>query len=173
MTTLIVILIAAVLVAAVVSGISTDPVDTATVSKFDVARYMGTWYEIARYDNRFECGLSRVEARYRLQADGCIEVENSGLDEQSGLRRRKLGKAHATRTPGRLRVSFFWIFYSDYRVLELGDGYDWALVGGGSQKYLWILSRTPTLPGPTLEYILQLARQRGYDTDMLVFVEQE
>lgn len=173
MTTLIVILIAAVLVAAVVSGISTDPVDTDTVVSFDVARYMGTWYEIARYDNRFERGLRRVEARYRQQADGSIEVENSGLDGKSGQLRRKSGKAHATRTPGRLRVSFFWIFYSDYRVLELGESYDWALVGSGSQKYLWILSRTPTLPRPTLEHILQLARQRGYDTDMLLFVEQE
>ena len=70
------------------------------------------------------------------------------------------------------RVSFFWIFYSDYNVLALGDDYGWALVGGGSPKYLWILSRTPSLPQETLERILKLASDRGYDTDRLLFVDQ-
>ena len=66
----------------------------------------------------------------------------------------------------------FWIFYSDYNVLALGDDYGWALVGGGSPKYLWILSRTPSLPQETLERILKLASDRGYDTDRLLFVDQ-
>ena len=74
--------------------------------------------------------------------------------------------------PGRLRVSFFWFFYSDYNVLELGPDYDWALVGGGSSKYLWILSRTPRLPSRTLNQILRLAEARGYRTGKLLFVDQ-
>ncbi len=82
------------------------------------------------------------------------------------------GKARTTSDPGRLRVSFFWFFYSDYDVLELGEEYDWALVGGSSPKRLWILSRTPRLPAPTLDRILRLAARRGYDTERLIFVEQ-
>ena len=74
--------------------------------------------------------------------------------------------------PGRLRVSFVWFFYSDYNVLELGPDYDWALVGGGSSKYLWILSRTPRLPSRTLNHILRLAEARGYRTGKLLFVDQ-
>ena len=79
---------------------------------------------------------------------------------------------NATAMPGRLRVSFFWFFYSDYNVLELGPDYDWALVGGGSSKYLWILSRTPRLPSRTLNHILRLAEARGYRTGKLLFVDQ-
>ena len=80
-------------------------------------------------------------------------------------KRQAVGRARPGRRPGQLRVSFFWIFYSDYNVLALGDDYGWALVGGGSPKYLWILSRTPSLPQETLERILKLASDRGYDTD--------
>ncbi len=139
------------------------------VSDLDLQRYMGKWYEIARTDNRFERNMEHVEAVYRMLPNGHVEVINSGVDSRTGKPRKAIGKAHAGKIAGRLRVSFFWIFYSDYDVLELGKDYDWALVGGSSPKYLWILSRTPQLPQPTLDSILHLARLRGYDTSKLIF----
>lgn len=142
------------------------------VAEFDLVRYMGTWYEIARYDHKFERGLEAVQATYTLGPDRRVKVENSGFDVRRQRRSVALGKAHATDVPGRLRVSFFWIFYSDYNVLALGPDYSWALVGSRSPKYLWILSRTPTLPRETLDGILRQARLRGYDTDRLIYVDQ-
>lgn len=143
-----------------------------TVEQFDLQRYLGDWYEIARFDHRFERGLEEVRATYRLTDEGNIEVINSGLDTSTGTRQTAIGKAHATDKTGQLKVSFFWIFYSEYNVLALGDEYDWALVGSRSTKYLWILSRTPQLPRATLDRIVELARARGYDTDRLIYVRQ-
>lgn len=149
-----------------------DRPDRRTVASFDPDRFMGRWYEIARFDHRFERGLQRVEARYRPLGDGRIEVLNSGT-APDGKRRTARGIARSGRRPGALRVSFFRPFYSDYNLLELGDDYDWALVGSRSPDYLWILARTPRLPDDTLRRILRLAGARGYDTDRLLFVEQE
>ena len=159
----IVLLAAALLVIGVVYGRAADRTDRTPVPSFDLARYMGTWYEIARYDHPFERGLAGVQARYELRPDGRIGVFNSGTDYRSGRCKRARGKACAGQVPGRLRVSFFWFFYSDYNVMELG---------GGSAKYLWVLSRTPTLPAHTLNRILRLAERRGYRTDRLLFVDQ-
>jgi lipocalin len=147
-------------------------IDRTTVAKLDVRRYMGQWYEIARYDHRFERHLEYCKALYTLMPDGKIVVENSGIDSRSGKRKVALGKAKAGSRSGQLRVSFFLFFYSDYNVLALGDNYDWALVGSKSPKYLWILSRTPSLPESTIEHILTIARERGYDTDKLIWVRQ-
>ena len=172
MKIVIVLLIAALLIVTVVAVSASDRIDRKPVALFDLKRYMGTWYEIARYDHSFERGLERVEAHYELQPDGRVSVLNSCFDYSSDRRKEAHGKAHATEVPGRLRVSFFWIFYSDYNVLELGPDYDWALVGSRSSKYLWILSRTPTLPADTLNHILRLAGARGYNTGKLLFVDQ-
>lgn len=149
-----------------------DPVGRRPVREFDLARYMGRWYEIARLDNRFERRLEHVEAHYRALSDECVEVLNCGTDARTGRRRVVRGKARTGRYPGWLRVSFFWFFYTDYIVLELGEDYGWALVGGRSGKFLWVLSREPSLPAATLDRILQRARDRGYAVERLHFVEQ-
>lgn len=153
-------------------GRGTDTINRQTVQNFDLTRFLGEWYEIARYDHRFERNLEEVRAVYRLKKDGRIEVINSGFDPESGTRKTAVGKARTTDRIGQLQVSFFWIFYADYNVLALGDAYDWALIGSRSSKYLWILARTPQLPAETLGHILQLARERGYDTTKLIFVRQ-
>ncbi len=153
-------------------GRGTDNIDRQTVQTFDLSRFLGEWYEIARYDHRFERNMEEVRAIYRLKENGRIEVINSGLDPKTGTRKTAIGKAHTTDQPGRLKVSFFWIFYSDYNILALGEAYDWALIGSRSADYLWILARTPQLPAATLDHILQLARERGYDTSRLIFVRQ-
>lgn len=147
-------------------------INTTTVDNLDVERYMGRWYELARYDHRFERDMERCEAYYSLEPDGKIAVRNSGIDTKTGLLRITDGRAKLGKQPGQLRVSFFLFFYSDYNILALGDNYDWALVGSSSPKYLWILSRTPSLPKPTIEHILAIARQRGYDTEKLIWVQQ-
>lgn len=131
---------------------------------------MGRWYEIARFDHSFERGMEYVTADYTLLDDGTVEVVNSGM--RGGEPHTAHGRAKATDTPGRLRVSFFWIFYSDYNVLAMGDNGEWALVGSRSPKYLWILSRTPHLEHGVLDSILAAAEARGYDTSKLIYVEQ-
>lgn len=160
------------MVGCIVKVWSSDRIDRTTVESFDLPRYMGTWYEIARYDHRFERGLTGIEARYALLPNGRVDVVNSGTDMNSGTIRQAHGKAYAGAMPGQLRVSFFWFFYADYNVLELGDDYDWALVGSRSSKYLWVLSRTPILPSRTFNHILRLAERRGYPTGPLLFVGQ-
>jgi lipocalin len=147
-------------------------IDRTTVTALDVERYMGVWFEVARYDHSFERGLEQCKALYTLLPDGRIVVENSGVDSHNGKFRLSVGKAKAGDKVGQLRVSFFWFFYSDYNILALGDEYDWALVGSKSAKYLWILSRTPSLAEETLNHILDIATQRGYDTSKLLWVRQ-
>lgn len=139
---------------------------------FDLDRYLGRWYEIARFDHRFERGLDYVTAEYIMNDDGTIRVMNRGFDRDSGRLRETGGKAKTTSVPGHLRVSFFWFFYSDYDILALGDNYEWVLIGSSSPKYLWIMSRTPTLPSEQLEHILNIARERGYDTSKLLYPVQ-
>lgn len=145
-------------------------VDNSTVDTVDLERYLGKWYEIARFDHSFERGLEYATARYSLMDNGKIKVVNSGMKD--GKVKTSEGKAKTTDTEGLLRVSFFGPFYSDYRVMMLSDDYKYALVGSGSSKYLWILSRTPQIPDDVKEAILLEARLRGYDVNKLIWVKQ-
>jgi apolipoprotein D and lipocalin family protein len=145
-------------------------IDIKPIPQFDLKRYLGRWYEVARFEHRFERGLSKAIAEYTLNADGTIKVVNTAFDSRHNKQKQIVGKAKVTATQGLLKVSFFWIFYSDYRVLAIGDNYEWALVGGGtSTKYLWILSRTPRLEATTIAMITAEAERRGYDTSRLVY----
>lgn len=147
--------------------------DKTTVSSFELSSYLGTWYEIARYDHRFERGMDNVTAEYLLRDDGKVDVINSGW--RNGKMKTAHGKARQpdpSGEPARLRVSFFMFFYSDYRVLMIDEDYSVALVGRSSPGYLWILSRTPELDGAVLGKVLAEARRRGYDTSKLIYVDQ-
>ena len=148
--------------------------DKSTVKQLDIDRYLGTWYEIARYDHKFERGLQGVTASYSLRDDGKIKVVNQGYKGSlNGEKSSAVGKAKLTDEPGKLKVSFFWIFYADYFVMELGENYEWALIGSSSDKYLWILSRTPQIKKEVLDHILGFAKKRGYDTSQLIWVAQK
>lgn len=147
-------------------------IDRTTVADFDLHRFLGHWYEIARYDHRFERNLEAVEAIYTLRDDGIIEVVNRGIDTRTGRLKEHKGKAKTTTTPGLLRVSFFLFAYSDYNVLAVSPDYRWAIIGSRSEKYLWILARTPHLSAPVLAEILRLVEEKGYPTAPLIFVEQ-
>ncbi len=147
-------------------------VDNSTVKQVDVTRYMGQWYEIARYEHSFEKGMTHVKANYRLLSNGNIEVVNSGIKD--GKFKVKKGKARqvSIKDPGKLEVSFFLWFYSDYYIMELDKNYNYAVVGSSSDKYLWILSRTPQIEDSLKQSLLTKISERGYDTISLYFVPQ-
>lgn len=145
-------------------------VDNTPIDSVDLNRYLGSWYEIARFDHRFERGMEQTKALYTLREDGLIKVENTGMKD--GQLKQSVGKAKTTDTPALLRVSFFGPFYGDYRILLLDEDYQYVLVGGGTDDYLWILSRTPQLEDETLALILAEARRRGYDPSKLIWVKQ-
>ena len=144
--------------------------DKSTVKTLDLSSYLGTWYELARFDHTFERGLQEVMAFYELRDDGKIDVINSGI--KNGKYKVAYGKAKLTDETGVLRVSFFGPFYSDYRVLMLDDDYEYALVGGKNDKYLWILSRNPELEDEDYDKILTEASRRGYDISRLIWIDQ-
>ena len=163
----IVLILLMMLLAACVYNAGRDMLDRTTVENFNLKNFMGRWYEIARFDHRFERGMTDVTATYTLQENGMVEVVNEGM--RGGKPHRAVGRAKTTNKSGCLRVSFFWIFYSDYNVLEMGEKGEWALVGSRSPQYLWILSRTPTLPDATVDYIVGQAAKRGYNVKNLIF----
>ena len=148
-------------------------IDTAPANVvLDLDRYMGRWYEIARFDHPFERNLEYCKTYYTRKSNGDIEVKNVGMNTAKGRIKESYGNAKISKTQGQLRVSFFLFFYSDYNILAIDDDYKWVLVGSKSPDYLWILARTPSLDQPTLKHILTLAQNRGYDTSKLIFVKQ-
>ena len=147
------------------------------VKNFELARYLGTWYEIARFPHSFEKDLCGVTATYSLRNDGKIRVVNSGYkDSLNGKFKTIEGKAKTTDNAGNghLKVSFFLFFYADYYILELDTtNYEYALVGSSSPKYLWILCRNPEMPEETYLKLVDLAKERGYAIQNLIRVEQK
>ena len=151
-------------------GCSKLTVDNSVITDFDLNRFSGSWYEIARFDHKFERGMEQTKAMYVLRDDGKVDVMNTGLKD--GKPSEAKGVAKLTDTPGLLRVSFWGPFYSDYCIMLLDDDYKYALVGSGSDDYLWILSRTPKISDETKTQILTEAQKRGYDTNKLIWVKQ-
>jgi apolipoprotein D and lipocalin family protein len=151
------------------------PANAKAVDGFDVNRYLGTWYEIARLENRFEKGLQKVSATYSLREDGGLKVVNRGYDPQKDRWSEATGKAYFVGAPkeGRLKVSFFGPFYGAYNIIALDEAYGWSLVCGPDYQYLWILSRTPQLPEMTVHQLVEKAKALGFGTDELLFVKQD
>lgn len=151
----------------------TKDFDNSTVKEFDLERYLGEWYEIARYDHSFERNMDNTMAEYILQDDGKVIVLNTGW--KNGKFKIAEGKAKypdPQGEPGALRVSFFLFFYSDYNVMMVDENYQISLVGSKAEKYLWILSRTPVPDPALLQMVLDEAKYRGYDTSELIWVDQ-
>lgn len=147
--------------------------DNTPISSFDLSRYLGTWYEIARFDHSFERGMSGVTAEYLLRDDGKVDVINSGWkDGDYKVANGKARQPEPKKDPAHLEVSFFLFFYNDYNILMLDDLYHVALVGSGSSDYLWILSRTPQISNVVKEALVAEAGRRGYDTSKLIWVDQ-
>ncbi len=144
------------------------------VSNFDVDRYLGKWYEVARFDYRFEKGLKNVTAHYSKNEDGSIKVVNGGEDIFSGEWKESTGKVKfiSDEHTGRLRVSFFGPFYAAYNIIALDDNYHYALIAGNDLDYLWLLSRKPSMPEDIKTDYLKKATALGYNTDKLIWTEQ-
>ncbi|HEJ6973349.1 TPA: outer membrane lipoprotein Blc [Serratia marcescens] len=150
------------------------PKDIKVVTPFDSQRYLGTWYEIARLDHRFERGLQQVTTHYGPRADGGLKVINRGFNAQKQQWQESEGKAYFIGSPqvAALKVSFFGPFYGGYNVITLDPEYRYALVCGPNRDYLWILSRTPTLDASVRDRLLQTAKGYGFATDALIWVQQ-
>ncbi|MEN6617791.1 MAG: lipocalin family protein [Syntrophorhabdus sp.] len=145
------------------------------VKNFDITRYLGTWYEIARFEHSFEKGLVNVKAEYSLRDDGGITVVNSGYDPDKKIWKEAKGKGYFVESPdiGRLKVSFFGPFYGAYNILVLDENYRYALVCGPTRNYLWILSRTPTMDEAIKADLIQKAANMGFDMSKIILVKQE
>jgi apolipoprotein D and lipocalin family protein len=156
------------------AGCLNIPENIKPVDEFELDRYLGTWYEIARLDHSFERELSDVTASYGLRDDGGVAVINRGYDSKKNRWRDAVGKAFfiGDTSVGQLKVSFFGPFYGAYNIVALDkESYQWSLVVGPDTDYFWILSRDKELDRPTLDNLLALAHSFGIETMDLIFVE--
>ncbi len=142
------------------------------VNGFEVNRYLGKWYEIARLDHRFERGLDEISAEYQINPDGSLSVINRGIETASGEPQEAHGTAYFLDQSdiGSLKVSFFGPFYGAYHIIELDKiNYSYALVTSSDRDYLWILARQPQLSEATLNALLTKAKNLGFAIDELIY----
>lgn len=145
------------------------------VKEFDLNKYLGRWYEIARLDHSFERGLVGVTAEYSLRDDGGVRVINKGFSIKENKWKEAEGKAYFVRDQdeGFLKVSFFGPFYGSYVVFELDkENYQYAFVASNNTSYLWLLARSPNLSKEIVDRFVKRSKALGFDTDGLIFVEQ-
>lgn len=144
------------------------------VENFELNKYLGTWYEIARLDHSFERGLEQVTAEYSLREDGGVRVINRGYSTEDQEWNEAEGKAYFVNEADQafLKVSFFGPFYGSYIVFEMDqDNYQYAFVAGPDKSYLWFLSRTPEVSTELKEHFIQKAGELGFNTNELIFVK--
>jgi apolipoprotein D and lipocalin family protein len=137
------------------------------VEEVDLERYMGSWYEIASFPQRFQKGCTASTATYSLRDDGMVAVVNRCMKRGRESTARGRARVVDPRAPAKLEVSFFGPFWGDYWIVDLGDEYDYAVVGHPSRDYLWILSRTPSMDPGTYDGILERLRAQGFELDRL------
>jgi apolipoprotein D and lipocalin family protein len=143
------------------------------VDNFDASRFLGTWYEIARYPNSFERNCYGVTAQYALMPDGRLSVLNTCREGSvDGPSRIQSGTAELA-APAKLEVTFFWPISAPYWVIDLGEDYEYAVVGEPQRQFFWILSRTPALDDEVLNGILDRMYEWGYDPNVLIYTPQD
>lgn len=158
------------------SACTVAPKGVEPISGFELERYLGKWYEIARLDHSFERGLKQVTAEYSLRDDGGVKVINRGYNSNKSEWKEAVGKAYFVEAPhiGQLKVSFFGPFYGGYNILALDKvDYQYALVSGPNRSYLWILARSPNLDTSLVEQLVKKARQLGFPVDDLIYVSHD
>jgi len=168
--------LAMLMISLLLTGCLGMPPGVAPVTEFELDRYLGSWYEIARLDHSFEEGLEQVTATYSMRDDGGVRVLNRGFDTEKQAWDEAEGKAYFVEDPGTgyLKVSFFGPFYGSYVVFELDkQDYSYAFISGPDTSYLWLLSRTPTADDALLNRFIEEAGSRGFDVDSLILVNQE
>lgn len=157
-----------------ISGCIGIPEGIEPVRSFEINRYLGTWYEIARLDHSFERGLQNVTAEYSARNDGGLKVINRGFNSSSKTWSEAEGKAYFVedKNTGYLKVSFFGPFYGSYIIFDLGQNYEYSLVTSTDKSYLWLLSRTPAIDETLKQRLVKRMTELGFDTQALIFVEQ-
>lgn len=146
------------------------------VDNFQLGRYLGTWYEIARLDHSFERGLTNVTAAYIMNDDGSVRVVNRGYSAGEKKWKQAEGKAYFVESPdkGFLKVSFFRPFYGSYIILDLDHvNYSYALVCGPDRSYLWLLARSPKIKDELKNTLIAKASSWGFATEKLIFVQHD
>ena len=152
------------------------PEGVIAVKDFELERYLGKWYEIARLDHSFERGLDNISAEYTLREDGGVKVINSGFSKEDNAWEQAEGKAYFVDSTdsGHLKVSFFGPFYGSYVIFELDQkDYQYAFVSGPNTSYLWLLSRTPQVDQEILERFKKRSNELGFDTNKLIYVQHD
>ena len=154
---------------------ATIPKNATAVTSFEKEKYLGKWYEIARFDFKFERNLDNTTAVYSLNKNGTIEVDNKGYHTKEEKWKQSIGVAKLVgdENIGMLKVSFFRPFYGGYNIIAIDPDYKYALVAGSSLKYLWFLSRDTTMPEETKNKYLKIAEDIGYTTADLIWVEHD
>lgn len=160
---------------ALLNSCASIPKNAEAVKNFDISRYLGTWYEIARFDFRFEKNLDNVSAQYSLNKKGNINVLNSGYNYKKAEWKKAdgLAKFRGSKDIAELKVSFFGPFYAGYNVVALDENYQYALIAGKDLDYLWILSRTKDISEEVKSNYLKIAEEIGYDTSKLIWVKHD
>lgn len=164
------------LVAFILTGCLGMPETVTPVENFELDRYLGKWYEIARLDHSFERGLERITAEYSIRDDGGVSVINRGYSIEDDEWKVAEGKAYFVDDVniGYLKVSFLGPFYGSYVVFEIDqEGYEYAFVSGPDTSYLWLLSRTPNLQQEIIEKFKRISKELGFDTSQLIFVNHD
>lgn len=164
------------LVAFILTGCLGMPKTVTPVENFELNRYLGKWYEIARLDHSFERGLEKITAEYSMRDDGGVSVVNRGYSIEDDEWKVAQGKAYFVDdvNKGYLKVSFFGPFYGSYVVFEIDhEGYEYAFISGPDTSYLWLLSRTPKLKQEIIEKFMRISKELGFDTSKLIFVDHD
>lgn len=158
----------------VFSGCVSAPTGVEPVENFELERYLGKWYEIARLDHPFERGLQNVTAEYSLREDGGVRVLNRGYSPEKGWDEAE-GKAYFVEETDSafLKVSFFGPFYGSYIVFELEENYEYAFVSGPKTSYLWLLARQPEVSDEVMKRFESRAGELGFDLEELIIVSHE
>lgn len=141
-----------------------------TVSHVDIDRYLGKWFEIARYEAPFQQGCVASQATYSLNSDGTLKVLNECRDKTlEGKLRKAVGKAWVVDTVSnaKLKVQFFWPFKGDYWVIDLGKDYEYSVVSEPKRQFLWILSRTPHMDAKVFDSIVSNLSHLEFDVSRL------
>ena len=157
----------------ILSGCLGYPEGIEPVKQFDLKRYLGKWYEIARLDHSFERGLNQVTAHYALRDDGGLDVINRGYSDSENRWKEAQGRAYFvdSKEKGHLKVSFFGPLYGSYVIFGLDEkNYQYSFVSGPNRSYLWLLARTPNVEQELIHSFVKKSRQLGFDTNNLIFV---